>query len=265
MKDYFAILGVDPKCSVEEIRRAYRSQAKNLHPDRIGDAGTTRFLAIKEAYEVLSSALTRESYTISRKAAGTGTGGWTYRDFLHARKDEPDFLAKLICYDLLHDQEFQAIELVDNAEGFFSLREHLNREDFMDYGFLLAEAYMEQGALIKAYRLLRRIAVMEQEKPYFKFFYIEVLNKLELIVRHPIPEDTDNRLRIVLLGDLLALPYAPKREGRLRKLLSELLAAAGNHEESVKEIFRAWSLAPGIPGLAESVKNLRRMGIEPED
>ena len=265
MKDYYAILGLKSDCSTAEVRRAYRARAKEVHPDRSGDEGTARFLALKEAYEVLSSTETRESYDLTRRAAGgrTGVAEWDYRDFLHGRKDDPESLARLICYDLLHDLDAEAVELYDQAQsgGFFSLRRYLDREDFMDYAFLLAEAYLEQEAVVKAYRLLRGIAELEEEDPYFKHFYVEVLDRMASIVKHSLPEDEDNRLRIAFLTDLVKLSYPARDEARLRKLLSELLSASGRHEAAAAEIFRAYELAPKLPGLAETVKTLRQMGM----
>lgn len=267
MKDYFTILGLKPGCSESDIRRAYRSKAKTFHPDRVGEEGTARFLALKEAYEVLISPMTRESYNISRRSARENPGNWNYRDFLEEHKDEPDFLAKLICFDLLHDQDAEALQLLEEAEqgGFFSLRHYLDREDFMDYTFLLAEAYLEQGSVVKAYRLLRGIAELEEEDPYFKHFYVEVLDRMESIVKNPLPEDPGNNLRTVMISDLVNFSYPPKTEARLRKILSELLTAAGYHDAAAKEIFRAWKLSPKLPGLAESVKILQGLGINLED
>ena len=52
----YAILGVDPGASPDEVRRAYRQRAKESHPDRHGgsDAAHVRWLEIQLAYEILS-------------------------------------------------------------------------------------------------------------------------------------------------------------------------------------------------------------------
>ncbi|RKX85429.1 MAG: hypothetical protein DRP70_11705 [Spirochaetes bacterium] len=265
LKDYYTILGLKPESGRTEIRRAYRGKAKEVHPDLSGDEGTARFLALKEAYEVLSSKTTREAYDQTWRASrkrGTVTD-WDYRDLLSGKKDDPESLARLICYDLLHDLDAEAVELYDEAQtgGFFSLRRYLDREDFMDYAFMLAEAYLEQEALVKAYRLFRGIAELEEEDPYFKHFYVEVLDRMAAIVRHSLPNDQDNRLRMAFLSDLVKLSYHPREEARLRKLLSELLAAEGRDEDAAREIFRAYDLAPKLPGLEETVKTLKNLGM----
>lgn len=265
MKDYYAILGLKPECTNDEIRRAYRVRAKALHPDHGGEEGTARFLALKEAYEILLSPTARDSYDTTRQPANRGRApsNWDYRDFLHQRKDDPVNLAKLICFDLLHDKELEALELYNQARsgGIFSLRNYLDREDFMDYGYLLAEAYLEQKAFVKAYRLLRGLAELEEEDPYFKHFYVEVLDRLAAIVRHPLPEDVGDRLRMAFLTDLVRLSYPAREEARLRKLLSELLSASGRHEAAAQEVLHAYRLAPNLPGLGEIVGALQSMGF----
>jgi len=265
LKDYYAILGLKPNCGRTEVRRAYRAKAKEVHPDMSGEEGTARFLALKEAYEVLAGKATREAYDLTWRATrkkGKVTD-WDYRDFLSGKKDDPESLARLICYDLLHDLDGEAVELYDEAQtgGFFSLRKYLEREDFMDYAFMLAEAYLEQDALVKAYRLFRGIAELEEEDPYFKHFYVEVLDRMAAIVRHSLPDDPDNRLRMAFVTDLVKLSYHPREEARLRKLLSEMLAAEGRDEDAAREIFRAYELAPRLPGLEETVKTLRELGL----
>ncbi len=264
MKDYYAILGVPPGAGSTLIKKAYRVKAKEVHPDTAGDDATAHFLAIKEAYEILSSEAARKSYDITYRATfGTGQKEWDYREFLHGRKDNPESLSRLICYDLLHDRADEAVELHDSAGsgGFFSLKEHLEREDFMDYAFLLAEAYLERGALVKAYRLLRGTAELEEDKPYFRHFYIEVLEKMASIVRQPLPDDADNRLRMAFISDLVTLSYPPREEARLRKIFSELLSACGRYEEAAAEVCKAYELAPSLPGLAETVRVLEDMGV----
>ena len=54
-KDYYKILGVDRNASADEIKRAYRKLARELHPDVNPDDKTAeaRFKDINEAYQVL--------------------------------------------------------------------------------------------------------------------------------------------------------------------------------------------------------------------
>jgi hypothetical protein len=69
--DFYAIFGVSPSASHEEIRAAHRELVKRYHPDifSTGDdkaRATERLQAINEAYAVLSNAERRKEYDDSR-------------------------------------------------------------------------------------------------------------------------------------------------------------------------------------------------------
>ena len=64
-KDYYKILGLDNnKVSIDEIKIAYREQAKKYHPDvNIGNKNAEeRFKDINEAYKVLSDFTSKKKY-----------------------------------------------------------------------------------------------------------------------------------------------------------------------------------------------------------
>lgn len=64
-KDYYTILGLKSnKVTIEEIKIAYREQAKKYHPDmHIGDDfSEDKFKDINEAYNILSNTKTRRKY-----------------------------------------------------------------------------------------------------------------------------------------------------------------------------------------------------------
>jgi molecular chaperone DnaJ len=62
-RDYYEVLGVARGASEDEIKKAFRSLARELHPD-VSDApdAEERFKEVVEAYEVLSSSERREIY-----------------------------------------------------------------------------------------------------------------------------------------------------------------------------------------------------------
>jgi molecular chaperone DnaJ len=61
-KNYYVILGVSPTATTRSIQRAFRTLAKQYHPDRVGPQSTSAFQDIVEAYEVLSDPERREIY-----------------------------------------------------------------------------------------------------------------------------------------------------------------------------------------------------------
>ena len=60
-KSYFAILGISPNATLDEIRSAYRRLAKEFHPDHYA-GGSARFQDIQEAYTVLGNNRRRREY-----------------------------------------------------------------------------------------------------------------------------------------------------------------------------------------------------------
>ena len=76
-KDYYAILEVDEKATIDEIRRAFQKKARKLHPDvnKEPDA-EERFKEVSEAYAVLSDADKRARYDQMRQGGIPFTGGY---------------------------------------------------------------------------------------------------------------------------------------------------------------------------------------------
>ena len=61
-KDYYAVLEVTQRESLDGIHKAFRRLAKQCHPDRAGAHAAGRFRAILEAYQVLSDPQQRRLY-----------------------------------------------------------------------------------------------------------------------------------------------------------------------------------------------------------
>ena len=74
--DYYAVLGVRRDAGPEEIKKAYRRLARELHPDINPDPETQeRFKEITQAYEVLSDPEKRQMFDLGADPFATSAGG----------------------------------------------------------------------------------------------------------------------------------------------------------------------------------------------
>lgn len=75
-RDYYGILGVASDAEPDEIKRAYRRLARELHPDVNSDpSAQERFAEVSAAYEVLSDPQKRRVVDLGGDPLGNGGGG----------------------------------------------------------------------------------------------------------------------------------------------------------------------------------------------
>jgi curved DNA-binding protein len=99
--DYYSILGVPKNATQEQIRKAYKKQSMQHHPDRGGNE--EQFKKVNEAYQTLSDAQKRAAYDNPQRSFNTsnmegwgdifGAGGPF--GFGHRRPRNPDIRIKV--------------------------------------------------------------------------------------------------------------------------------------------------------------------------
>ena len=205
------------------------------------------------AYEVLSDPEKRKQYDLIN-ARQLHSYRFNYHDFLKSRSDD-ESLSKLIFFDLLHHREEEAIEIFDKYRK-IPLEVYLDREDFMDCAFLLAEEYELRGNFIKAYELLITTVQYEIEKPYFRHFFREVVDRLRILTCFKMPGIIPNNRLVQYLHTLVKFDFSPKDSAFFLKKIAEIYAEENAMKQAahyLDEGLKRHSKLPGIKKLREKL------------
>ncbi|KGE73720.1 J domain-containing protein [Spirochaeta lutea] len=258
MVNYYELLEISSDATSDEIKRAFRRRAKHIHPDlgNNSEGALERMRDLLKAYEVLMDPYKREVYNTQHRAI-FGVSNFDYREFLKERTQDHQSQSKLIFFDLLHHREQDALRLYETLveQKNFDLSKHLDREDFMDCAFLLAEEFEQEENFESAFNLLKVIAEYELEKPYFKHFFEEVLVRLRNLI-NAVSGKLSFATQVDYIEELLSLGISPKENAFYLKKLSELYASEHDRSRAqyyLKEALKLDNSLSGIKKLKQSL------------
>jgi len=220
--DYYELLGIEHGASQSAIKKAFREKAKQLHPDIAGSSQSEAMRRLLSAYEILSSAERRCDYDriysrFLKKQA------FNYRTWLN-EQENPESQAKLIFFELLHFEEERAIAVWRrNGSLNFNLENHLEREDWMDCQYILAEELDKRDFSFEAFKLMSAVLAEERRRPYFKLFTPEIENYLKNIVKFRLKEQVDEETWIDCLKLMIELGFSAKDEKRFKRSMANTL------------------------------------------
>ena len=248
MTDFYKVLGVRQNATLSEIKRAYREKVKNLHPDLTGDiTRRDEFNEVVHAYRVLTDSRQRnifdESFFYRAKRQNAGAESFDYYKWLSGRQDY-ESRAKFIFYTLMRNKEDEAVAEFKRMQvnhPDFTLKDFFTREDFMDYGYILAEELVIRAEYYDAFLLLEQIIKMEYSYNYFYIFFPEVINFTLSILKKNIDGIINDELALDVYERALDLELGKTNDAFfLRKMseeyrrLGDLFTAEICLQESVK-------------------------------
>lgn len=257
MVNYYEILGLENFAPSHKIKQSFRRRAKKLHPDTNSDKTDTGMRLLLTAYQVLSNPGKRQEYDRKlRKYTTLDT--FNYRNFLKERSFDLTSQSKLLFYDLLNKFEQEALDVYESVfqkqetflEGF------MDREDYMDCLFLLAEEYEKRNEYERSFRLLRMVVKQEGRKPYFKHFMEEVYDRMKLLLCVKLPGKIEKQKVIDYLIDTTRMGISKKYNAQLYKKIAEIYAESGEMKKARYYLERCLTNNPKQRGVSRLMERI---------
>jgi curved DNA-binding protein CbpA len=259
MVNYYEVLGIGQNSTTQEIKKSFRRRAKEIHPDLSPvDKGLSeeRMRLLLTAYEVLSDIEKRLEYDRLLRTF-LSARGFDYREFLR-RRDDPRSQSRLIFHDLLTNHQEEALSLYEaltDSRG-FDLEEYLSREDFMDCTFLLAEVLEAKCRWADAYQLYKKLYRYEMEKPYFRHFTEELVERLRNIICFKLIVSLPARDSIGYLKEMIGFDISRKDNAFFYKKLAEIYSSLGQTDAAVKCLREGLSLDRKLSGVKKLMERI---------
>jgi len=234
MTNYYEILTVGQNASTQAIKKAFRERAKRLHPDLAGESGAEEMRKLLAAYETLSNRDRRFEYDRAYNRF-IGKNRFDYRSFLMEQEDDPCSQAKLIFFEFLHLEEERAITIWHKMGGLdFPMEKYLDREDWMDCSYILAEELAKRQRYYEAFVLLVSLVREERRLPYFKHFMQEVETFLKELARLHLRPAVDGETYLECMEALLDLGFPSQYQARILRVIAKYKSgkSPGNRKKS---------------------------------
>ena len=222
MNNYYDLLGIKSNATDAEIKKAFREKAKQLHPDIAGNSNDEAMRKLISVYEVLINPDRRYEYD-KAYSRFEKTSGFDYRKWLN-EQDDPWCKVKLIFFELLHLEEERAIgHWRENGGLGFRMEKYMEREDWMDCQYILAEELDKRGFSFEAFALMSEVLAQERARPYFKLFTIEIENYLKSLVKLRLKSQVDEETWIDCMETMISLGFPARDEIRFKRSMADTL------------------------------------------
>lgn len=265
MVDHYAILGISPEASPEEIKKSFKRLAVRFHPDknpRRREWSERKFREILDSYQVLADPRRRADYDNRYKWRGNGQEG-DMRPYFFRRTD-PRSLARRVLHYLMNCRSEEAIDLflqMRTRYGPDVLWDYLEREECLDCEFLLAEAFETRGELHDAAENYRKVYLRERGAVRRRPYYDEVISRLKSLCLHKIARSLNPRDAFRYYRWAEDLDLTQRERAQVAKRRAEAYYATGDFPSAAQALREAMRLDPQLKGGGRLAEKLgRRMG-----
>jgi curved DNA-binding protein CbpA len=238
LRNYYDLLGIKQEASNNEIKKAFREKAKKLHPDITGSTKSEAMRKLISAYEALSNPERRFEYDKAYNRF-IKKCGFNYRTWLN-EQDDPVSQAKLIFFELLHLEEERAINIWRKNGGLdFPIEKYMDREDWMDCHYILAEELDKRGFSFEAFKILVNLLIEEQHRPHFKLFTEEIKIYLKTMVNQRLSSQVDEETWIDCMEAMIGLGFSARDEERFIRSITDtwhMIMPTGNKSKKTMRI-----------------------------
>ena len=239
--DYYEILGTAKDSTLYDIKKSFRKRAKEIHPDLNTEAkediSSEEMMLLIQAYKVLSNPSKRREYDrINFFQFKPDVNAFNYREFLRERKDDLTSQSKLIFYDLINSNSEEALELYEELleQDSYDMEKCMNRADYLECLFLLAEEFEKRGEYMRAFQFLKLLYLRELDNAFFKHFVEEIVDRMKNMVCFKMIGITPPELMLQLLQELVGLNFSSKDTAFFYKKMAEISIKLGNKPDAVK-------------------------------
>ena len=219
--NYYEVLDVSPNASLRQIQSAFKRQVLKVHPDKNPERrewSEQRIRQLIEAYEVVGKTESREDFDRRyRAAARLRPQRKTNRPFFFDKTD-PESRALLVVHYLTNRRGEDAVHILWEMESRIGRRflpEHLDRTDYLDSLFLLAEHHDGRKQYREALSRLREFYLHDRSARFRRHYFEDAVSRLKDLYLRKLPRSATATEVIEYLAEAKRLGLSSAEE-RLR-------------------------------------------------
>jgi len=269
--DHYQVLSIPPSATAREIRAAFKRLMIEAHPDKNPHRRTWSERRVREliaAFEVLGNEKRRSEFDLERAASIASArarkpAAKRFTEPYYFRRRDPESRALCVLHHLIHRRPRQAVRLLDELEKEFGvdfLSENLEREDYLDTLFLLAEHYCLKRNYQKAALRLREFYQAEEGARYPRPYLPEVVRLLKDLYLRKIPGTSGSKEALEALLDARDLSLTKAEESARLQKIAEIYFETGDLAAARRSFDAAEKLFPISKNLERIRKKIKPAG-----